>query len=581
MTSGSHSAVAFNAHVARAWSRRAVAQLKQEREAIDDLNVFPVPDGDTGTNLFFTLRSANAAVDRLPASASLPDVIGAMATGALRGARGNSGLILSVALRGCADALETIEVADSNSLARALMLASSRARRAVADPVEGTMLTVLAAIAEEAQAQAEAGASIPEMLTHCRTVGASALQATTEQLEVLAEADVVDAGATGIIELLSALCEVAGGEPRLTGTGSALGGSTGSGPSTSNQHPRPASSNQRGSNRHPRPAHPASGTAPNRPGVEVVARVEGGSPADTLSQGLSALGGDSLVISEEPSRFRERTSFIVHVHLPDDLSARAAVGLFAEVADVMELRVEPLVEGGHGRGAIDAEGGFGPLMIALARGAGLMYTFAAAGAEVLSLDVKADELAASLWDVIDGNAGRPMILLPNNSIAMGLARDVEARMTSQQQGAETELAVIPARGHVQGLAAAAVFDPAAGFRQLTASMTAAAAGTRQAAVFIAEHPGNSAAGAWREGDALARINGSIRAIDPDPGELSWRLVERLLGAGGEIITLVPGAHCPAALISSLRERLEREYPDLDVSVIDGKQETALLLVGVE
>ena len=147
--------VRINGRLAARWAKRTVDRLRRERGGINAINVFPVPDGDTGTNLYHTVRSAYRAVESLDGAVTLPDVIDAMATGAQRGARGNSGLILSVALRGVADALVGVEVPDSPAFAAALELAASRAREAIVAPVDGTMVTVLDAMADEARERAD------------------------------------------------------------------------------------------------------------------------------------------------------------------------------------------------------------------------------------------------------------------------------------------------------------------------------------------------------------------------------------------------------------------------------------------
>src|SRR5699024_4867178 len=169
----------ISGNLAARWAKRTVDRLRRERTGINAINVFPVPDGDTGTNLYLTVRSAYRAVESLDGAVTLPQVVEAMATGAQRGARGNSGLILSVALRGVADALVGVEVPDARAFAAALALAAARARDALADPVDGTMVTVLDAMAEEARERAEAGDDLVLLVRAVRERSRSALRETT------------------------------------------------------------------------------------------------------------------------------------------------------------------------------------------------------------------------------------------------------------------------------------------------------------------------------------------------------------------------------------------------------------------
>ena len=205
--------------LAARWARQAVDRMRRQRNSIDSINVFPVADGDTGSNMYATVKSAYSAVEALDGSATLPQVVEAMAAGALRGARGNSGLILAVALRGVADELGQAQLADGSltpdRFASAIELAAQRAQDAIAEPTHGTMLTVLHAMAETARAQADRGAGLVEQIEAVRACSIAALRDTTGQLDVLGQAQVVDAGATGIVEIFDLLY--------LTVTGGAVG----------------------------------------------------------------------------------------------------------------------------------------------------------------------------------------------------------------------------------------------------------------------------------------------------------------------------------------------------------------------
>src|SRR4051795_12429252 len=191
----------------------ALASLEANRARIDDLNVYPVPDGDTGTNLTMTVRAVDEAVDSTSA-ASRQSLARDVARGALMGARGNSGVIFSQIVRGAADVLgETAAPRiDSSSAALALRGASDAAYRAVRRPVEGTMLSVIRELAEEAEARALEGSPLGDLLGDLVRRGEAAVARTPEQLEVLRAAGVVDAGGAGLLELVRGVAAAVSGE---------------------------------------------------------------------------------------------------------------------------------------------------------------------------------------------------------------------------------------------------------------------------------------------------------------------------------------------------------------------------------
>ena len=192
-----------------AWAARAVAELSARRAEINALNVFPVPDADTGSNMTHTMEAALAEADRLPADADVAAVAAALASGSVRGARGNSGLVLSQVLRAVADSAARGSV-DGDSIARSLTLAVTLVDRAIAEPVEGTVITVLRAAALAAES---ASGDLHAVATAALDAARTALANTPSQLDVLREAGVVDAGGTGFVVLLETLlAEIEGTE---------------------------------------------------------------------------------------------------------------------------------------------------------------------------------------------------------------------------------------------------------------------------------------------------------------------------------------------------------------------------------
>src|SRR6266545_776780 len=187
------------------------AALEASRSRIDDLNVYPVPDGDTGTNLTLTVRAVQEALEQLEEH-DRERLAHEIARAALMGARGNSGVILSQIVRGFADVLGGATTIDSPTLARAFRSASDAAYRAVRKPVEGTMLTVIRELAEEAEAQASVDLPVGDLLRALVHRGEDTLARTPQYLEILREAGVVDAGGAGLLELVRGLASAVTGE---------------------------------------------------------------------------------------------------------------------------------------------------------------------------------------------------------------------------------------------------------------------------------------------------------------------------------------------------------------------------------
>ncbi len=293
---------------ARAWVEGARAALRRERDGIDGLNVYPVPDADTGTNLLLTLSAGAAALEAVPPGAGPRAVLRALADGAVRGARGSSGAILAQLLRGAVPSRDGD--LGGRDLARALARGAAAARAAVGRPVEGTMLTVARCAADAALA---AGSDLPAAARAAAGAASEAVRQTPRQLEALRRAGVVDAGGRGLAVVYDALAAVVTGRP------------AGSAPA-----PRPADPGAL-----PAP-EPGPGPAPDPAAVELTYLVAApGPPAPDLARRLGRLGDDVVVGAGDGV-------WSVHVHVAaQDVDAAAAEG--AVHGPLLDLRVEPLV----------------------------------------------------------------------------------------------------------------------------------------------------------------------------------------------------------------------------------------------
>ncbi|MFH9817312.1 DAK2 domain-containing protein [Streptomyces sp. NPDC017230] len=576
----------FDALAVRTWCGLSLRALGRAREEIDAINVYPVADGDTGTNLYLTVESAVAAVEAVFAAhavdaagdgepddgdgPSLADAVGAMAHGALIGARGNSGTILAQLLRGMAQVLAARgEPAhtDGAGLRLALRRAADSARQAVAHPVEGTVLTVASAAADAAEeAAAEATADGAEGTEgDCAAVARAAyegareaLAATPDRLPVLERAGVVDAGGQGLVTVLAALVET------FTGRAETLPG----------RAPAPGNAV-----RHARGEH--GGEAPAQkcaaeegdgsgPAFEVIYLLEAEDAAVArLRQRLDALG-DSLVVVGGDGLWN------VHVHVDD---AGAAVEAGVEAGRPYRIRITHF---GHG----DAHTSAAERMpreraqravVAVVPGEGLAGLYTEAGATTVLARPGEPPASGELVQAVRRAHAREVVLLPNDAEL----RHTAAAAAEQARTEGVRVALIPTRSAVQGIAALAVHEPDRRFDEDVVAMTSAAGATRHAEVTVAERQSWTTAGICQAGDVLGLVDGDVAVIGTDVTEVATTVLDRMLAAGGELVTLVLGDGAPRTVAAHLEARVRDAYLAVDTVVYQGGRQGALLLIGVE
>ncbi|MFJ8046142.1 DAK2 domain-containing protein [Kitasatospora sp. NPDC096147] len=537
----------LDATTVRTWSRLALTALGQAREEIDALNVYPVPDGDTGTNLYLTVESAAEALEHGPADGGLAEATALLARGALIGAQGNSGVILAQWLRGLAEVLA--HGGEPADLGRALRRAADSAYQAVAEPVEGTLLTVAAAAAEAAQGQDGRDGLTGTAATAYRAAR-EALLRTPGQLAVLAEAGVVDAGGRGLVAVLGALAD-------------AVAGKTPMGPvALRRDHgPRPAAGCE-GHQRPPGPGHPA---------FEVIYLLD--APDEVLPGLRRELGalGDSLVVGGGDGLWN------VHVHVDD---AGAAVEAGVRAGRPYQIRITHFAEAAA-RAGTDRSDRSAPVaaraVLSVVTGPGLAELCEEAGAHVLLADPDRPPASAELAAAARRCGAREVVLLLNDPelrAAAGAAAD-------QLREEGVRIAVLPTRSPVQGLAALAVHEPGRRFDEDVVAMTSAAGATRYAELVVAEGESWTMAGVCQAGDVLGLIDGDVVAIGADLAEVGEEVLGRMLAAGGELVTLVLGEGAPPWLAERLDAHARRQRPEVDTVRYDGGQQAVPLLIGVE
>jgi DAK2 domain fusion protein YloV len=566
----------FDALAVRSWCGLALEALGRAREEIDAINVYPVADGDTGTNLYLTVESATAAVeavfeghqaggDRRP---TLADAVRAMAHGALIGARGNSGTILAQLLRGMAQELAGDEApahADGEGLRIALRHAADSARQAVAHPVEGTVLTVASAAADAAgRTEGDCGAVARAAHEGAR----AALAETPARLAVLQRAGVVDAGGRGLVAVLAALVETFTGEaPR----GMPAVGGPWSGPVRTTGPVPHARVEEAGGPGECADGGAAPGAGPGGPAFEVIYLLEAGDAAvarlrnrlDALGDSLVVVGGDGL--------------WNVHVHVDD---AGAAVEAGVEAGRPYRIRITHFGAGDvHTTGAEPAAPGERAqrAVVAVVPGEGLADLYAEAGATTVLARPGEPPASGELVQAVRRAHAREVVLLPNDADL----RHTAAVAAEQVRAEGVRVALIPTRSAVQGIAALAVHEPERRFDEDVVSMTSAAGATRYAEVTVAERQSWTMAGICQAGDVLGLVDGDVAVIGQDLTATAEAVLDRMLAAGGELVTLVLGDGTPDSVAAHLETRVREGYLAVDTVVYHGGRQGALLLIGVE
>lgn len=458
-----------------AWARRALSELERKRAEINELNVFPVPDGDTGSNMAHTMAAAVEAAAELPDSAGLTEVTEALAVGAVRGARGNSGVVLSQILRGFAQAANN-GATEGEMLAVALTNAVGFVDRAIAEPVEGTIITVLRAAADAARPNAHL--PLVDVASAATAAAQDALRLTQTQLPALREAGVVDAGGAGLVAVLRTLM--------------VEGESEGEPEDVDRQTPQ---------------THGTQGE------LEVMFSFRG--DLEALEGQLAGLG-DSLIVA--PLNDAEAT---VHIHSRD---AGKVIETSFSAGEVTDLRLEVLT-------SAVAAGAPERLIIAVTPPGSVTSLYAASGAVTV---VPGPNVAADMLDAITRSGSNEVIVLPNGQLSNSELAAVE----NAARAVEQSITILPTVRLVSGIAALSVHDPAQPLATAAFTMSEAAGEMRTALAFRAEKGALTVGGAVAKGDVVVTSRGEHLLIADEPMEAVERACRRLLEHGGEQVSIL-------------------------------------------
>jgi DAK2 domain fusion protein YloV len=531
-------------------ARAALQNLEAHRRRIDDLNVYPVPDGDTGTNLTLTLRSIVEALDASTAQGS-EEVAKDLSRAALMGARGNSGVIFSQIARGFTEVLGQSEDASTPRLRKAFRGASDAAYRAVKRPVEGTMLTVIREMAEEAERREHRRLEPHEMLMTVLARGEDALSRTPQMLEVLRDAGVVDAGGAGLVEITRGIALELAGEPL--------------------------------------PEVPVEGEGLGFDAIHqelsqfrycTVFVVEGESlDLEALEGALEPLG-DSLLVVGDSSALK------VHVHTDDPgaaLAAGTALGIVegVEIANMHaqtaqreeRLTAAPLATATGSGGGKSSLPTLETGLVAVCPGQGNRRLFESLGAtKVIEGGQTMNPSTAEIVEAIEAVPADEVLVLPNNSNVV---------LTAEQAAglASKPVRVIPSRSVQAGLAAMGRYIPTNSPDQNEVDMREALDAVRTGEVTIASRDAELDGVKIAKGMYLGLVDDAAVTTGDNLEEVALEIVGRVLDGDRGWLGILTGEGAPS--VEGLLAAVQEAHPEVDVEVHDGGQPHYPLLVVAE
>jgi DAK2 domain fusion protein YloV len=570
--------------------------LERHRAIVNRLNVYPVPDGDTGTNMALTVESVVKALDSLDLQAADGDAMGAacraIASGSLMGARGNSGVILCQILRGISGTFAPCPVVGAHEAAVALSEGSAAARAGVMRPVEGTMLTVAADAAAAARELDEGeGGTLLEVFEAAWQAAVSSLWRTPELLPVLAQAGVVDAGGAGLVLMYDAFLQVIDGRPPvaelplppLVAEQMAGGFPAERGPEMTRDlaasgEPSGNGARDQDSSR-PRPTAPDGGLgAMDGLRYEVMYFLQ--APDDTLGafKAVWAGIGDSIVVVGGEGLWN------CHIHT-DDIGAAIEAAL--DVGRPSDIRVTDLrdqvEEESWVRRASELAGA--PLsveepppvtsVVAVATGDGIRRIFYSLGVHhIVAGGQSMNPSTEQILEVVDSVPGSQVVVLPNNKNIVPVAEQV-------RELSGKPVFVVPTPGIQEGFAALLEYDPGATGEENAATMAAAAARVRAGEVTQAVRASDSGAGRIEAGDWIGLSRAGIESVATTLPEATCGLLGKMLGDSDEIVTLIEGAGATTADTRRISEWLREAWPGISLELHHGGQPLYPYLVSVE
>jgi uncharacterized protein len=528
--------------------------LRSHQEELNRLNVYPVPDGDTGTNMALTLESVVGEID---SADGMAEVCRAVSHGSLMGARGNSGVILSQILRGLADTFSKLDGASGRDLVAGMRRATDAAYQAVLRPVEGTILTVVRAATEAVEAAYQDGEeSLPVLLERAGAAAREAVEETPELLPVLKEAGVVDAGGQGFALMIDAFLNVVEDrplpEPEAVATPPAV---------EAHLHREEGSSLR----------------------YEVMYLLEAQDATIRAFKDTWSALGDSIVVVGGDGMWN------CHVHT-NEVGPAIEAGIDAgrphnirvtdlhdQVEEEQWVREQAPTAGAGAPAVAEAPApeSCTTAVVAVGVGEGVRRLLTSLGVQqIVAGGQSMNPSTAQILEAVESSPSDTVIVLPNNKNIVPVAEQVDGLTTKRVE-------VVPTQAVMEALAALVPYDPQAGIDGNVAAMTEAAQRVRTGEVTEAVRDGVGDCGPIAAGDWIGVTRDGIHVVEKTGADAATALVNQLVDDDSELVTIVVGKDAPSSDTARIEEQVALAHPNLEVEVHEGDQPLYLYLIGVE
>lgn len=538
----------------------AANNIANSRKSVDALNIFPVPDGDTGTNMSMTIGAAAKEMAVLPDTCSIGEAASKCASALLRGARGNSGVILSLIFRGFSKGFKELEEADGKDVAKAFELGVKAAYKAVMKPTEGTILTVVRKASEAATELSKAVNDPMEVAFSAMMAAKEALAETPNQLPVLKQAGVVDAGGQGLVLIFEGFHSVFANGVIV----------------------QPLEAPQESANQESK-----STVAAASDDIEfgycsefLIEKAKDAKEKDPLKlRAFLESIGDCVVVVDDTDIIK------VHVHSNEPGNVIQAALKYGQLINIKidnmryqhrnaqegadkaksEVKLEPV--------SPDNEYGF----VAVCAGNGLSELFKDIGADVVvsggqTMNPSTDDIL----NAVKATPAKTVFVLPNNKNII-MAAEQAARLAEGRKVVVLQTKTIP-----QGISAMLMFDEEADADKNALAMTQAAESVQTALVTFAARDSEVEGVPVKKGEIMGLCNGKIRFVGADKVDIAFKAASKLIKKyQGEIVTLIYGEESAEEEAEALKQRLEEKFSDLEISIVNGGQPIYYFIISVE
>ncbi len=528
----------------------AANNISNSRQAVDALNIFPVPDGDTGTNMSMTITSASDDIKDMPNDSLLGDVAKRVASALLRGARGNSGVILSLIFRGFSKAFKGLEEADGNDVARAFRMGSDAAYKAVMKPTEGTILTVVRCAAEAAEEFAPSNNEPVDVFLTALEAAKEALAKTPEMLPVLKQAGVVDAGGQGFVLILEGMKSVFVNDVIIRPIGE-----------EAIADKKADASDEKA-----------------QTGYEckfVIQKEHGAKESDSikLRAYLEAIGND-VEVHEENGKI---TVKVISEQLGTIVQTATKYGQLFDI-DIQNLATpkqeEP--ENTNESEVVEPENEYG--FVSVCAGDGLTELFSDLGADIVvsggqTMNPSTDDIIKAVLKV----PAKVVYVLPNNK------NIIMAAQMAKNSVKDREVIVLETKTVPQGISAMLAFDETAGKEENLDTMMQMAGAVQTASVTFAARDSEVDGKSIKEGQIMGLCNGAIKFIGEDKEEIAFSATDELFNPDENgLVTIIYGENATEEDAQKIEEKLVEKYSSgIEVSMVNGGQPVYYYLISVE